>query len=537
MVPIMSRGSTAPKGKKQKFEEQEETKVENHPTTDLVAKYLSANQPLTIHPPASNARFSRPNFLNPRFGGQEQHWCTVFTAAPCAGRPIMFPTIEMHPHMSSRPGQPGLLFTLSLEMTMPVAGGAAITVFSRKYNKRKGMVWKYLGEYVHEAVGKLKPEQYAVQSAQFHEKWAHNILNSNKAPLPFRLMRAKIALRKHNVPTTPAAIDAEVKQKRKKIPLTADEVSRAFERGEQYLNIVRMRCVSYDHKFVQMLAAEEAAWMDHTKEPEAQPQAPVSRRQSENDDKDKIHCVPGSPAHSYAQLRIVMFRRPRNAVIQGPSEVDPTLSPERKAQWPGHGIQHANNGTGLGEQRMEGFVATTSVEREPRVIFTMQRASKAAMQERNMKCTSAAAPAPAQSLQPQAEAIWMQPTNDVEMQGPDGLSVAQAIWTNSANPNETQFQADEHKSQTDERKWELDAQTQPTTNEEIQYTVDFVAVPSAKPEAQAAETMLTTTENKAETEDTKAVHALNSWTESADESSSDGFVTDSDDEESSGPGT
>ncbi|KAJ7726751.1 hypothetical protein B0H16DRAFT_1471226 [Mycena metata] len=277
-IPTTSKDSTARTiMKRQKLEEQEEvsaptlhlqaegdlppqTEAEDHPTTDLVAKYLRATQPLTIRSPASNARFSRPNFLNR--GAALEHG--VYRGS-------------MHPHMPSHPGQPGLLFTLSLEMTIPVGNAGPISVFSRKYNKRQGMVWRYLGEYVHEAVEKLKPEHYAVQSPQFHEKWAHNILNSNKAPLPFRLVRAKIALRKFNVPTTAATINAEVKQKRKKIPLTADEVSRAFERGEQYLNIVRMR---YDHEFVRMLAAEEAVWMDSdglqdTKEPEAQAQTPA----------------------------------------------------------------------------------------------------------------------------------------------------------------------------------------------------------------------------------------------------------------------
>ncbi|KAJ7715819.1 hypothetical protein B0H16DRAFT_1741669 [Mycena metata] len=427
-----------------------QAEAEDHPTTDLVAKYLRATQPLTIRSPASNARFSRPNFLNPRFGGQEQHWSTVFTAAPCAGRRIMFPTIGMHPHMPSHPGQPGLLFTLSLEVTIPVGNAGPISVFSRKYNKRQGMVWRYLGEYVHEAVRKLKPEQYAVQSPQFHEKWAHNILNSNKAPLPFRLVRAKIALRKFNVPTTAAAINAEVKQKRKKIPLTADEVSRAFERGEQYLNIVRMRCVSYDHEFVRMLAAEEAVWMDSdglqdTKEPEAQAQTPVSGRQLRNEDR-----------------------------VQKPSEVNSRPSPERKRKSLENGIQHTNDETIHAEQGMAGITT-------PRTAGDFNYAGREQGGDTRMK-----------------HGVYFH-----------GGTCPGAI---SANGDEGDL--DEPSS--------MSVKTLPMTINEM---MSSPSVASARSGAQGPSTAI-----KDETEDAKAVHAPNT---SVNESSSDGFTTDSEHDDGS----
>ncbi|KAJ7728325.1 hypothetical protein B0H16DRAFT_1894147 [Mycena metata] len=199
---------------------------------DVVAEYLGDVATLEIHPPlGEKLYFSREMMLHPQFGGSSRFWVTEFTKPPLKGRAVMFPTSKLDPYMPAGPGQPGLLFTTGSEM-------------------------EYLGHYQNEVIGKLTPEQYEAQSSEFRAKWASSIRSDKKYNTSHR-MRAKIALRKRGATLTPQAILSEMQQMKRGEgdDITVEDVIRAFRRGEEYLNVVRTKCLSYDRDFIGILAA------------------------------------------------------------------------------------------------------------------------------------------------------------------------------------------------------------------------------------------------------------------------------------------
>lgn len=158
----------------------------------------------------------------------------------------MFPTHELNPYVAARPGEPGLLFSVRLEMI-----GEARTAFSRRKIDNHD-VWEYLGEYVNEVVGKLTPHEFDAQSAkvctyikassapircqfsQFRERWGSSVAEKKSDP-KYLEMRARIGLRKDGKAITNAAVAEEVQN----IKITrgrnvcADDVIQALRTGEE----------------------------------------------------------------------------------------------------------------------------------------------------------------------------------------------------------------------------------------------------------------------------------------------------------------
>ncbi|KAJ6509855.1 hypothetical protein DFH09DRAFT_271317 [Mycena vulgaris] len=220
--------------------------------SDVVAAYLGDAVPLAINPPLTETLYLTRKFLGNRFGGSHQEWVIKFTEAPCSGRLVLFPTSELNPYMPLHPGDPGILCSVRLEMT-----DGPRSVFTR--TRRDGHdVWVYLGEFASEVVGKLTPQQFDAQSPQFREAWGSKIPIPKKKWLAYREMRARIALRKAGLAITDTSVAAEVRGA--DIPVTPDDVIQALRWGEEAISVVRMRCVSYDRAFVQVLAAARANW-------------------------------------------------------------------------------------------------------------------------------------------------------------------------------------------------------------------------------------------------------------------------------------
>lgn len=135
-------------------------------------------------------------------------------------------------------------------------------------------MWCYLGEYESELCGQMSAEQFKDQPQKAKEAWAE-LLIKGKAFDVYVAMRARIALRKHNVfPLEPQALedgkpetdeqvaeraksleDEEIKaiKRNKGRKVDSGDVIRAFSRGDEAIDVIRMRCVSYDHVFAQDL--------------------------------------------------------------------------------------------------------------------------------------------------------------------------------------------------------------------------------------------------------------------------------------------
>ncbi|KAJ7773820.1 hypothetical protein B0H16DRAFT_1684808 [Mycena metata] len=202
--------------------------------------------------------FPSRRFFNWRYLPRTKEFSTI-SRFKVTGRPAIFADPSAHPFMPTKPQAPGALLTLGLEIPE-----GPITLFSLR-ERDKGGGYEYLGEYTHdtESVRKLTPEEYTAQGRHFYKKWADDIEHV-KAPLELRRTRARIALRKAGASTTATAVDAEVeKVGNERLPTSRSDVIDAFKHGQEQHDVVRFHCVSYDHGFVQQLAADYPAWKQH----------------------------------------------------------------------------------------------------------------------------------------------------------------------------------------------------------------------------------------------------------------------------------
>ncbi|KAJ7093402.1 hypothetical protein B0H15DRAFT_1020792 [Mycena belliarum] len=211
---------------------------------DVISAYLDDAVPLEIKPPPTGIpSFQRPA-LNKRFGGGGVKCVITFTKAPLTGRLAVFANPDMNPYLPHSAGAPGLLFSVSLEMTR----GGPKAAFSRISHKTP-ISWAYLGEYTIEVVGKLTPQQFDAQSPAFRDAWAEKI--TVKKSGDYRAMRARIGLRRAGLAVSDTG--AENIRRGSGMPITKDDVLLAFRRGEEAINVVRMTCLTYDRAFVEVL--------------------------------------------------------------------------------------------------------------------------------------------------------------------------------------------------------------------------------------------------------------------------------------------
>ncbi|KAJ7175141.1 hypothetical protein C8R43DRAFT_943408 [Mycena crocata] len=206
-------------------------------TGDVVAAYLADVVPLDIDPPVTDTPFFSRKNLHGRFGGNPMSCVTKFSKAPFADRPVMLPMHDANPYMPTKPGDPGVFFSVSLEATRGDARAVSI---------RQNVV-----------VGTLTPQQFAAQSTEFKLSWATRVAKGTKPA--YREMRARISLRKAGRAVTPANVAAEVEELQSG-EVTADDAMQALIRGEEAISVVRMTCVSYDHEFLQVLIDARAEW-------------------------------------------------------------------------------------------------------------------------------------------------------------------------------------------------------------------------------------------------------------------------------------
>ncbi|EDR00627.1 uncharacterized protein LACBIDRAFT_313095 [Laccaria bicolor S238N-H82] len=250
----------------------EENKVFSLPRS-ITDTYLKSYEPLTITPPPTSLAVPR-KLLRLAYGGSDQQFLQYIQPStnpsnPGTVRRMVWPQIEMNPLMPSVAGHPGIVFASRHE----ILENPPWTAWCRCLESPKAM-WCYLGEYESELCGQMSAEQFKDQPQKAKEAWAE-LLIKGKAFDVYVAMRARIALRKHNVfPLEPQALedgkpetdeqvaeraksleDEEIKaiKRNKGRKVDSGDVIRAFSRGDEAIDIIRMRCVSYDHVFAQDL--------------------------------------------------------------------------------------------------------------------------------------------------------------------------------------------------------------------------------------------------------------------------------------------
>ncbi|KAJ3914264.1 hypothetical protein F5877DRAFT_27598, partial [Lentinula edodes] len=168
-------------------------------------------------------------------------------------RSILFPFYEQNPDLPAKPGDPGIILTKRTD----ILGVQPATIFINYDGRGKTpSVWLYAGEYTLKKCAEMTGEQFSRQPVKTQERWGRTIITLKRDNV-WAQMRARIYLRKHNMPLTHENIKTECDkiQAVKGNPgvLDVQDVIDAFIRGDECLDIIHMHCVAYDRTFLEDL--------------------------------------------------------------------------------------------------------------------------------------------------------------------------------------------------------------------------------------------------------------------------------------------
>ncbi|KAF8828649.1 hypothetical protein HHX47_DHR3000109 [Lentinula edodes] len=174
-------------------------------------------------------------------------------------RSILFPFYEENPDLPAKPGDPGIILTKRTD----ILEVQPATIFINYDGRGKTpSVWLYAGEYTLKKCAEMTGEQFSRQPVKTQERWGRTIITLKRDNV-WAQMRARIYLRKHNMPLTHENIKTECDkiQAVKGNPgvLDVQDVIDAFIRGDECLDIIHMQCVAYDRTFLEDLRSNKAA--------------------------------------------------------------------------------------------------------------------------------------------------------------------------------------------------------------------------------------------------------------------------------------
>ncbi|KAJ7615576.1 hypothetical protein FB45DRAFT_1024663 [Roridomyces roridus] len=220
---------------------------------DAAAEYLRSTPDLIVSPPALDDLYVPRKFLGEKYGGSTYQFFQNFKTEN-QGRVGVFPQPELNPLLPTSPGKAGLIF--SSRRKLVEEGPWAL--FCRSVSSKK-VVWRYIGEYEAEVCG-----QFQQQNSVVKQHWAEHIRKAKQHEVYIK-MRARIALRKAGRdPTDDGAVAQEVKHP--SLSVTKDDILEALESGEEGVNIIRLKCVSYDREFAVRMERDFDGWISQPKE-------------------------------------------------------------------------------------------------------------------------------------------------------------------------------------------------------------------------------------------------------------------------------
>ncbi|KAH6893886.1 hypothetical protein BKA70DRAFT_1439759 [Coprinopsis sp. MPI-PUGE-AT-0042] len=234
-----------------------------------VNAYLSLTPTLTISPPASCPAVPG-DFVRFAYGGRNMLGVQFVDANRNISsdptprmRRIFWPTITTNPSMPQHPGAPGLLIGSQHD----ILHDGPWTVFCPDMTNKKHKRWIYLGEYESEIVGQLTAEEFSSQEVNVKDEWGKRLMSRSQITnieLYLR-MQSRIA---GNDAEDNEAVAEEMRNVRAfgGSPVDKADIIRAFERGEERIDIIRMKCVFYDHVFANDMNERLKEYLDTRKE-------------------------------------------------------------------------------------------------------------------------------------------------------------------------------------------------------------------------------------------------------------------------------
>ncbi|TFK75053.1 hypothetical protein BDN72DRAFT_607116 [Pluteus cervinus] len=242
----------------------------------VVSNYLSGVGTFSISPDPVPTPVSR-RFLRKTYGGSDQHFISFTpksrdpgssSSSHPKGRPIVFPEPELNPEIPREPGAPGLIFASRHE----ILEHPPWSVFRKVSGSASPVVWTYLGEYKNELCGKMTAAQFQQQRPEVKERWGGLVVKAKQCNA-YVAMRARIGLRKAHPgkPISEKDVEKEmvkIKKGYNPISVSDKDVIKAFCDGDEGVDIIKMRCVGYDHKFVNHFAMTYKTWQKQQKQPQ-----------------------------------------------------------------------------------------------------------------------------------------------------------------------------------------------------------------------------------------------------------------------------
>ncbi|KAJ7590632.1 hypothetical protein C8J56DRAFT_933452 [Mycena floridula] len=224
---------------------------------DLIKKRINLYTTFQIDPPPPKELYISREFMASTYGGSMYQFVQFCDAhrnpSGRKKRCIVWAQNALNPCMPPAPGKPGLMFASRHDVLNRDNG--PWTVFGHRPT-REGIRWEYVGGYDSELCGRIGAADFKAQDPRVKEQWAALILKSKKQDCYVK-MRKRITLRKHGRKVTDEAVD---QLKDGVLSVDRKDIIRAFELGQEGIDIIRMQCVEYDHAFVADIQRKYSTW-------------------------------------------------------------------------------------------------------------------------------------------------------------------------------------------------------------------------------------------------------------------------------------
>ncbi|KAJ7983036.1 hypothetical protein DFH06DRAFT_714595 [Mycena polygramma] len=230
----------------------------------LRARLISAGIGTEPYPINLDARFRdvsvRRDFMGAHYGGNSY---AVFPAiaedkyTKTGHRYFMYPNLVQNPDAPAIPGSHGLFLAAigrsAKESTVEWTSGTykVLTRLGTRDNL-------YMGDYVIKPAESLTLAEWTAQPQAMRYRWCSKLAEKDWG----RITRTRIALRRQlgRNPTV-SEVDASIEKDQEFKNITSNDISQAFDSGDERLAVWIMECVGYDEQFQRDLVRQITGWV------------------------------------------------------------------------------------------------------------------------------------------------------------------------------------------------------------------------------------------------------------------------------------
>ncbi|KAJ7755165.1 hypothetical protein B0H16DRAFT_730995 [Mycena metata] len=219
--------------------------------------------PFTITLPADLKDVSaRRDFMSIFFGGNRQSTCPTITKKSyrtTGYRYFMYPSLVQNPDAPMIPGAPGLFLDAAGWPASECDKDWASEAYNMKVLTRLGAHdFLYMGEYAIRPSDSLTRAEWLSQPPAMRIRWCTKLAKKDWG----MMTRTRIALRRQlGRDATFKEVTTSLKAKQKFPSITAVDIAKAFNNGEERLAVWTMKCVGYDEKFQRDIVRKITGWV------------------------------------------------------------------------------------------------------------------------------------------------------------------------------------------------------------------------------------------------------------------------------------